>query len=380
MKIAVLCSHTLSLIWFRMNMMQDFMEKGYEVYAIGNEPEDKWCEIFKEKNITYIQAAISRNGINPFADIKTFISLKKILKEIKPDKIFAYQAKTVIYGSLAAASLGIKEIYSLIAGCGSIFVSQKLMAKILRPILKFEYKIALKFNKKVLFENYDDISLFTSLGIVPQDKTVKINSSGVDVERFTVKELPENFAFLNISRLIKDKGIAEYLEAARLTKKKYPNVRFLLVGPFDTNFSALTPEELGVYLKDGIIEYFGEQSDVIPFIEQCSVFCLPSYREGTPKTVLEAMACGRAIITTDTVGCKETVVDGHNGLIVPVKDISALSDAMIHLIENSEKIIPMGVASRKMAEDKFDVRKVDESIMKIMGIIEESNESELAEV
>ncbi len=381
MKIAVLSSHTPSLFWFRMDMMQDFIEKGYEVYAIGNEPEEQWSETFREKNITYVRAKLSRNGMNPLTDIKTFLSLKKILKEIKPDKIFAYQAKTVIYGSLAAHSIGIKEIYSLIAGCGSIFISKGLVAKILKPILKFEYKTALKHNKKVFFQNIDDVLLFSSLGIVPREKTVIINGSGVDIERFSVKPLPDNFAFLNISRLIKDKGIVEYLEAAKIVKKKYPKIRFLLVGPYDTNPSALTPEELGVYLKEGIVEYFGEQSDVVPFIEQSSVFVLPSYREGTPKTVLESMSSGRTIITTDAPGCRETVVNGLNGLLVPVKDINALVDAMIYLIENPENLELMGNASRKIAEDKFDVHKVNSSIMETMGIIEESEmESELARV
>ncbi len=381
MKIVVLSSHTPSLFWFRMDMMQDFIQKGYEVYAIGNEPEEKWSETFKEKNITYIRAKISRNGINPLTDIKTFLSLKKILKNIKPDKIFAYQAKTVIYGSLAASSLGIKNIYSLIAGCGSIFISKSVVAKVLRPVLKLEYKTALKYNKKVFFQNIDDVLLFSSLGIVPREKTVIINGSGVDIERFSVKPLPKEFAFLNISRLIKDKGIVEYLEAARLVKKKYPEVRFLLVGPFDTNPSALTPEELGVYLKDGIVEYFGEQSDVIPFIEQSSVFVLPSYREGTPKTVLESMSCGRTIITTDAPGCRETVVNGLNGLLVPIKDIGALAEAMIYLIENPENLEVMGAASRKIAEDKFDVHKVNNSIMETMEIIKESErKSELVRV
>ncbi len=378
MQVAVLSSHTPSLFWFRMDMMQDFIAKGYTVYAIGNEPEEEWSDKFRERNIVYQRAQISRNGMNPLSDIKTLFSLKKILKEIQPDKIFAYQAKTVIYGSLAAASLGIKEIYSLIAGCGSIFISTKFIAKILRGVLKFEYKTALKYNKKVFFQNIDDVLLFSSLGIVPQDKTVIINGSGVDIERFSVKPLPENFTVLNISRLIKDKGIVEYLEAARLVKKKYPEVRFLLVGPFDTNPSALTEEELESYIKDGTIEYFGEQENIIPYIEQACVFVLPSYREGTPKTVLEAMSCGRAIITTDAPGCKETVANGLNGLLVPVKDISALAEAMIHLAENPEKLISMGAASRKIAEDKFDVHKVNNSIMKTMGIIQETKESELA--
>ena len=369
MKVAVLSSHTPSLFWFRMDMMQAFIAKGYTVYAIGNEPEEEWHDKFEQQNIIYQRAQISRNGMNLFGDIKTLFSLKKILKEIQPDKIFAYQAKTVIYGSLAAASLGINEIYSLIAGCGSVFISSKIIAKILRGALQFQYRSALKYNKKVFFQNTDDISLFSSIGMVSPDKAVLINGSGVNIERFSVKPLPENFTFLNICRLIKDKGIVEYLEAARLVKEKYPEIRFLLVGPFDTNPSAYKEKELRPYITDGIIEYFGEQENVIPYIEQACVFVLPSYREGTPKTVLEAMSCGRAIITTDVPGCRETVTNGINGLLVPVKDISALVDAMIYLIENPQKVISMGALGRKIAVDKFDVHKVNNTIMKTMGII-----------
>ncbi len=369
MNVAVLSSHTPSFFWFRMDMMRDFIAKGYTVYAIGNEPEERWSHKFSENNIVYKQAHISRNGINPLSDVKTFLSLRKILKEIKPDKIFAYQAKTVIYGSLAAASLRIKEIYSLIAGCGSVFISQKFLSKFLRVVMKIEYRAALKYNKKVFFQNMDDVLLFSSLKIIPKEKTVIINGSGVDVEKFAVKPLPDNFTFLSICRLIKDKGIVEYLEAARIVKEQFPEVKFMLVGPFDTNASSLTYDELDVYLKDNVVEYHGEQSDVIPFIEQSSVFVLPSYREGTPKTVLEAMSCGRTIITTDVPGCKETVVNGINGLLVPVKDVSSLVNAMIHLIKNPKKLISMGKHSRQIAMDKFDVRKVNNSIMKTMGII-----------
>lgn len=367
MRIAVLSSHTPSLFWFRMDMMQDFMALGHEVIAVGNEPEEKWKGVFKEKNIEYRQADISRNGTNPIKDLKTYISLKNILREIKPEKIFAYQAKTVIYGSLAANSLGIKEVYSLIAGCGSIFISKKLLAKFLKPILKLEYKIALKYNKKVFFQNIDDVLLFSSMGIVPKEKTVIINGSGVDVEKFSKREFPSEFAFLNISRLIKDKGIVEYLEAARIVKSQYPNVRFLLVGPFDSNPSSLKKEELDLYVSRGIVEYFGEQADVIPFIEQSSVYVLPSYREGTPKTVLEAMSCARPIITTDAVGCRETVINGLNGLLVPIANIDALVNAMIWMIENPQNLGEMAEASRKIAVDKFDVHKVNKVIMQTMN-------------
>ena len=180
--------------------------------------------------------------------------------------------------------------------------------------------------------------------------------------------MPCGNAFLCISRLIKDKGVYEYLQAARNVKSKYPNTRFLLVGPFDSNPSALKPDELQPYIDNGIIEYFGEASDVRPYLEMCNVFVLPSYREGTPKTVLEAMATGRAIITTDATGCRETVTNGENGYLVPVKDIDALSYAMTDLIENPDRILQMSQKGLELVGQKFDVKIINKKINDTMNL------------
>jgi glycosyltransferase involved in cell wall biosynthesis len=181
--------------------------------------------------------------------------------------------------------------------------------------------------------------------------------------------LPKEPAFLFIGRLIKDKGIMEYLEACKEVKGKHPKVRCLLVGPYDSNPSALKPEELNPYIESGIIEYFGEQSDVRPFIAQCSTYLLPSYHEGTPKTVLEAMAMGRPIITSDAPGCRETVTDGINGYLVKVKDIKGLINKMEYLISNQDICKKMGVESAKIAREKYDVKIINQSIMQIMGLV-----------
>lgn len=368
MKIAVLSSHTPSLFWFRMDMMLSFKALGHEVIAIGNESEDKWSDKFENQGIKYIAADISRNGTNPLKDLKTLKSLKVILKQEKPDKIFTYQAKTVIYGGIAANMLGITEVYPLIAGIGSVFLSNDIKSKIVRFILKTEYRFAMRKSPNIFFQNTDDVKVFTDNKIIRQEKTVILNGSGVNLEKFTQKPLPDGITFLCISRLIKDKGVYEYLKAARIVKEKHPDARFLLVGPYDSNPSALKPEELQPYIDDGIIEYFGEQSDVRPYLEMCNVFVLPSYREGTPKTVLEAMATGRAIITTDATGCRETVVNGKNGYLVPIKDVDALSGAMVDLIENPDKIPQMAESGLQMVRDKFDVNIVNNKINSTMRL------------
>ena len=345
MKIAVLSSHTSSLFWFRMDMMKDFIKNGHTVIALGSEPETEWKKKFKEYNIDYRQLYVERNGINPLKDLKTFRSLYKFMKKEKPDKVFAYQAKTVVYGSIAAKLNGVSEVYPLIAGLGSIFRGEGFKNKLVKTIMKIEYWVACKCSKKVFFQNHDDKNEFIQNGLINDDKTVIINGSGVNLKEIQTNSISRKTAFLFIGRLIKDKGIMEYLEACKEVKENNPEVRCLLVGPYDSNPSALKPEELKPYIESGIIEYFGEQNDVRPYISQCSTYVLPSYHEGTPKTVLEAMAMGRSIITSDAPGCRETVDDGVNGYLVEVKDTQSLINKMEYLITNPEICQNMGQES-----------------------------------
>ncbi len=369
MKIAVLSSHTSSLFWFRLDMMKDFIKHGHSVIALGSESELDWKSKFAENEIQYKQFFVERNGINPISDLKTYRELSQFMKVEKPDKVFAYQAKTVVYGSMAAKANGITEVYPLIAGLGSIFRGEGLKNKIIRTIMKTEYHLACNASKKAFFQNNDDKNEFITNGLIQENKIVIINGSGVNLEKFKSEPLPNTPAFLFIGRLIKDKGVIEYLEACKQIKGEYPNVRCLLVGPYDTNPSALKPDEIQPYIEQGIIEYFGEQSDVRPYIKQCSTYVLPSYHEGTPKTVLEAMAMGRSIITTDAPGCRETVIDGYNGFLVPIKDIDALVEKMKILLEDTLTNKLMGERSLKIAKEKYDVKLVNKSIMETMDLL-----------
>lgn len=368
MKIAVLSSHTPSLFWFRIDMMKSFIEKGHEVYALGNEAEAEWAQRFKEENIVYRQISVQRNGTNPLKDIKSISSIKEVLKEIMPDKIFTFQAKTIIYGTIAANQLGIKEVYPLIAGMGSLFLSDDLKTKAIRKILLTEYRFSMRNCPAVMFQNSEDYEVFRQNKVVNKQRIVLIHGSGVNLEKFQIQPKPEAFAFLCISRLIRDKGVYEYLEACRIVKKANSGIRCLLVGPYDTNPSSLKEHELQEFINDGTIEYFGEQTDVIPYLAQCSTYVLPSYREGTPKTVLEAMACGRAVITTDAPGCRETVDNAVNGLLVPVRNVEKLAEAMQYMIDHPEEVSEMGKNGRKKAEAVFDVKKVNADICKAMGL------------
>ena len=349
--------------------MKEMQAEGYEVYAAAQMPESDWSKRFDEIGVNYRQIKVSRNSLNPLGDIATIKDIKRLLNELKPDKIFVFQAKTIAYGCQAAAGLGITEVYTLIAGLGSVYIGHGIKNKIVKFVLSSLYKHAFKRSKKVFFQNNDDKQTMLNEGLLKEDKIVMIHGSGVNIELFRPTELPTIPTFLYIGRLIRDKGIVEYLEACVIIKKLYrEKVRCLLVGPYDSNPSALKPEDLQPLIDNGIIEYFGEQSDVRPFISQCSIFVLPSYHEGTPKTVLEAMAMGRAIITTNAPGCKETVMDGENGYLTEVKNIDDVVAKMKILIEHVEIVVAMGKKSRKMACEIFDVRKVNDTILRTMEI------------
>lgn len=368
MKIAVLSSHTNSLFWFRMDMMKNFIKNGHSVVALGQESELIWKSKFEKNGIQYKQLFVERNGINPINDLKTFSELNHFMKAEKPDKIFAYQAKTIIYGSVAAKLNGIREVYPMVAGLGSIFRGTGFKNNIVKTIMKVQYWTASKCSVKVFFQNNDDKNEFIKYKLIKDSKTVIINGSGVNLEKFKPTPIPKDPAFLFIGRLIKDKGIMEYLKACTEVKNKYPQIRCLLVGPYDSNPSALKAEELKPYIDDGIIEYFGEQSDVRPFLNQCSTYVLPSYHEGTPKTVLEAMATGRAIITSNAPGCRETVTDGVNGFLVNVKDIEELIEKMEYLICNPNINQEMAASSLKKVKEKYDVKIINQTIMRTMKL------------
>lgn len=368
MKIVVISSHTPSLFWFRIDMMKEFIKKGNQVIAYGSEEESNWKSQFNNCGIEYKSYPVSRNGINPFKDITTLISLIKMIKEDSPDILFTYQAKPIVYGNIAAKIANVKSIYSLIAGLGSIFRGNGIKNRILLKVMKLQYKYSLKYASKVIFQNNDDLNEFLINRIIPKEKAIIVNGSGVDIAKFNPTSLPEKTSFLFIGRLIKDKGIIEYLEACKKIKSLYPDVKCMLVGPFDTNPTSIGRSELQNYIDQEIIEFYGEQLDVRPYIDKASVFVLPSYHEGTPKTVLESMAMGRAIITTNAPGCRETVINNENGILVPVKSINKLTDAMIQLIENPDLVREMGKKSRRISETKYDVNIVNKNLMEIMNL------------
>jgi glycosyltransferase involved in cell wall biosynthesis len=367
MKVLIIAGYTPSLINFRGDLIRAMVAEGHKVMAAG--PEGGYEDQIAELGAEFLQIPFSRTGSNPFKDLILINRLRRIMAIEKPDIVFGYTIKPVIYGSIAARLAGVKNIYSMVTGLGYVFLAKGIKSFVIRNITKQLYSMAFKSCKKVLFQNPDDLNEFVQLGLIHDKKCVLVHGSGVNLDRFTPSPLPQTPVFLMICRILKDKGVMEYLEAAKQVKKIYPEARFQLLGPFDTNPTALKYEDIGTYVDDGSIEYLGETKDVRPFISNASVYVLPSYREGTPRTVLEAMAMKRPIITTDAPGCRETVIDGRNGFLVPIKDVDALAQKMIWMIENKDLTQQMAENSLRFCRDKYDVNKVNTVVMKTIGLL-----------
>lgn len=380
MKFLIIASYPASILKFRGALIEAIQKSGLEVHIAAPEFDDYPEERDNLVALGYIvhDIPMQRTGTSPAADAKTILALYRLMKQIKPDYMMGYTIKPVIYGSLAAKLARVPRRFALITGLGYAFQGadeadykksnlQKFMHKL--------YSVALASTHKVFFQNPDDEALFKSMGILePTAATKVVNGSGVDVSEYSVQPFPTTDdkplpKFLLIARLLGDKGVREYAQAARLIKAKYPQAQFDLVGSIDSNPSAISQYELDNWLSTGLFNYWGRVKDVKPAITASSIYVLPSYREGTPRTVLEAMAMGRPIITTDAPGCRETVIDGYNGYLVPVKSVDELVIAMEEFILNPELIISMGQASRTLVEKKFDVHTVNRIMLDEMDIL-----------
>lgn len=368
MKTLVITSSAFSMLNFRAELLMAMKNKGYEVVAAAPDSASEWAPKLSQIGVKYVSIPLNRTGTNPFEDLRTLVSLIKLIKNSNPIVVLACNAKPVVYGCLAARLAGVRKVYALLAGLGSAFRMGGVKGTVFSRILSVQYKFALSCCNRVFFQNEDDKELFISKKLVERDKAIVINGSGVNLERFRPQPLPQHNVFLFVGRLLRDKGVIEYMEAARHVKQLYPDTRFLVVGPYDTNPTAIKTKDLEPYIKDKIIEYYGATDDVKPFLALCSVFVLPSYHEGTPRSVLEAMATARPIITTDAPGCKQTVIDGENGFLVPIRNVEALVEKIIWMIDNRDKLKKMGEASYKLCKSKYDVNSVNKVILESMGL------------
>lgn len=361
-----------SLIKFRGPLLRALVAKGLDLHVAAPhlvDVPDIRTEL-EALGITLHDISLNRTGTNPVADLATVAELWRLMRRIRADYVLGYTIKPVIYGSMAAWLAGVPNRFALVTGLGYAFTGEASGKRgLLRKLIQRLYRFGLSKSRKVLFQNPDDEALFRQLQLLPADiPSCVVNGSGVDVADYALAPLPQNPSFLLIARLLGDKGVREYAQAARKVKAQYPDSIFRLVGWIDDNPDAIGQLELDEWVSSGTVEFLGKLADVRPAIADCNVYVLPSYREGTPRTVLEAMAMGRPVITTDAPGCRETVTDGDNGFLVSVMAVDELAAAMVRFIESPELVASMGERSRLVAEQKYDVHRVNEFMLGEMGI------------
>ncbi len=371
--ILIFASYGPSLINFRLHLIKKLISKGYKVSVAS--PIDNFSislqDELKNLGVNLNFFSLSRTGLNIFQDLKSISQIYKIIKSSKPNIIISYTAKPVIYSGLILKFFPKISYFPLITGLGFAFTEINLFKQKLIKFLMIKlYQVALLTSKKVIFQNKDDQYLFYKLKIINKKKISNIvNGSGVDLNSYPLSNLPSKPIFLMISRLLIDKGVREYVSAAKIVRANFPNARFQLAGYLDNNPSAISYDELKSWIEKGYIEYLGEHKSVQPILKSCRYFVLPSYREGTPRSTLEALSTGRPIITTDVPGCRETVINNKNGLIVPVKNSVALANAMINLlIEKDDKLEKMAQESFLLAKSKYEINKVNQSILDVMNL------------
>jgi glycosyltransferase involved in cell wall biosynthesis len=355
-------------------MIQAFRRAGHEVLVCapgltGTEVE----ATLHEWGVDTRSVPLERQGINPFQDLRTLWSLYRTFREWDTEAVFSYNAKPVVYGSVAGRLAGARP-YAMMTGLGYAFTVSTWRAQVVRAAMVALYRVAYESCEAVIFQNPDDRALMRDCGALPASaETAIVGGSGVDTEDFQPVPLPDRPVFLCVARLLAEKGIREYVEAARRVKTRHPEARFLLAGGVDDVVpDSVTRDELEVWEQEGTIEYLGYLDDVREGLADAAICVLPSYREGTPRSVLEALSMGRPVITSDAPGCRETVEPGENGWLVPPRTVDDLAEAMSWMIDHPERWDEMGRASRQLALERFDVDVVNASIVEVMGLTNEN--------
>ncbi len=373
-KIIIIGTTASNLYIFRKDFIAACIVKKIDIVVFVSEYTTEWIAKLSELGTDVVTYKLSRGGLNPFADIQTTMELIKKIKSINPDIVLSYSAKPVIYGSIAAKAAKVPDIVGMLEGLGYTFTDQpegqNFKTKLVRNIQVLLYRIAFKFMDKIIFLNGDDKKDLMDAYSLKVPEVRILGGIGLNFANYQYSQPPIHpVKFLFIGRLLKEKGVFELIEAIRIVKSKYPNCSFTVLGAIDhENLGALKQEKLDELIAEKLFEYPGYVSNVQEWITNSSVFVLPSYREGVPRSTQEAMAIGRPVITTDVPGCRDTVIDGVNGFLIPKWDVNALVEKMCFFIENPEQINIMGTESYKIACEKFDVHKVNKKLFEIMEI------------
>lgn len=366
-KLLIITGAASSMLKFRRQFLMSLVASGHDVTVATPIEETHHIKQLKHLGVSVAPLPLSRTGLNPWADLLTIFKLRHIIGNVAPDQILAYAHKPVLYGLLVKGSA---SFFGILTGLGYVFTGEDLKRKIIRAFFRLIYPLLLRRASALIFLNPDDAGVFQSKGMTAKNLRVEtIPGEGVDPQRFSEVPQPDGRTkFLMLARLLKDKGLREYAEAAAKIKKQYPEAEFHLAGPADSNPAAISLNDVKAWEREGVLTYHGEVSDVRPLIAACSVYVLPSYREGMPISVLEAMSSGRAVLATDVPGCRSAVKDGETGLLVPARDASALASAMLRFVENPSLAERMGAAGRRRVEREFSLSVVNRRLFEILGL------------
>lgn len=358
-----------SLVNFRGPFIQAMLAQGHRVHCTAPDIPDDVATQLREWGASCQSVPLARTGLSVRSDLAYRAALRAVIRRVRPDLVVGYTVKPNIWGSLAARAEGVASA-SFVTGLGFAFIARGggRVRRVVQALARRLYRQATDANRVVVFQNEDDRNDFIAAGCLEEPgKARMVNGSGVDVAYFAPVPLPDAPVFLLIARLLWSKGIADYAEAAALVREVVPDAVVRLGGFLDPGPDGASADDLARWQASGV-EYVGELTDVRPALAAASVYVLPSWREGTPRTVLEAMAMGRPVITTDAPGCRATVSDGDNGRLVPVRDARALADAMIALARDPAERARMGARGRTIAQERYDVHRVNEALLRHLGL------------
>ncbi|NEX17216.1 MAG: glycosyltransferase family 1 protein [Halochromatium sp.] len=339
---------------------------GYEVYVLTRARAD--AETIRQQGLHLVPIELNRHGINPFAELKTLFRVARVYRQLRPTLVHHFALKPIVYGSLAAKLAGVERLINAPVGMGFIFSSRSLQARVLRPLMQLLLRWVLNPpGSRVVFENTDDFASAVRDRLVTPASAVLIRGAGVDLQRFRPGlPLSAEVRVLLVARMLWDKGVGEFVEAARMLLRRGIKAQFVLVGAPDPGNPAAVPEVLlRQWQAEGVVDWLGKRADIPALLEEARIACLPSYREGLPKSLLEALAAGRAIVTTDVEGCRDIVVPDENGLLVPPRDAVALADALESLIRDPERCQAFGQAGRRRAQAMFATELIEAQTLEL---------------
>jgi glycosyltransferase involved in cell wall biosynthesis len=356
LRITLVCNTAWAIYTYRQGLIRALAARGVEVTVLA--PRDRTFDLLTAMGCRCIDLPVASKGTNPRDDLRTLWALFRHYRSIRPDIVFHYTIKPNIYGSIAAKLAGVKSV-AITTGLGYVFIQHSRAAQ----VAKMLYRFAFRFPREVWFLNRDDKAAFVDQNLLVHPERARLlHGEGIDLDQFGFTPLSDtaHFDFILIGRLMWDKGVGEYVEAARRLRARYPQARFQLLGPVGVdNPSAITRAEVAAWEQEGIIEYLGEAHDVRPFIAAANCVVLPSYREGVPRTLMEASAMGRPIVATDVPGCREVVAHGVNGLLCELRDAGSLADRLAQMLDMSgEARRAMGERGRQKVMAEFDERVV----------------------